>query len=468
MAGIAFKLQKMLAGGSYTDIARAYSYSAMISSGPFLVVMGTLFGIKFFIQDYLSLEESNLFFSLIVYVFAFSMLGTAPFFYVVTRYLADKYFLKEVSAYSPSYIAVLHVLFAVQTVVSLPYLYFLQIPFTAKWVLYVLFLFMSGIWMAMVYLSAGKNYLAVVWAFLSGAIISAALSYIWGSSKGLIGYIQAFTVGEGVVFTILTMRIFKEFGYTSAYDFGFFEYFKKHPYLMGAGIFYYAGLWIDKFIFWFSPNGDVIIPHLRVFTLYDTPIFLSFLTVIPSMAFFMVQMETNFLKVYLSYYEHVRKRASLHTIEQKRQEMVDSLSGHFQKYAIFQGIISGMVVLFIYVIADFFNLNPLQMGIFRIGILAAFLQMGYLMVINIIFYFDFQKEACFTAAVFFVSNAVCTFMTLYFGFESYGFGYALAGFITLLVSFLILNKRVSELDYWTFMQQPISIPAFKLESEKSK
>ncbi len=237
---------------------------------------------------------------------------------------------------------------------------------------------------------------------------------------------------------------------------------------MGTGVFYYTGLWIDKFVFWFSSKGDVIVPHLKVFTLYDTPIFLSFLTVIPSMAFFMVQMETNFLKVYLSYYEHIRKRASLQIIEAKKQDMVDSLSAHFQKYAMFQGIISGLVILFLYAIADFFNLNPLQMGIFRIGILAAFLQMGYLMVINIIFYFDFQKEACLTAFVFFFCNFICTYITLKIGFESYGFGYAIAGFITLLFSFLLLNRRLAKLDYFTFMKQPITIPPFKLESEKSK
>ncbi|MBF0106637.1 MAG: exopolysaccharide Pel transporter PelG [Deltaproteobacteria bacterium] len=468
MAGIAFRLQKLLSGESYSDLVRAYLFSGVISTGPFIVVITTIACIKAALQFRLSIEEGHLLMSLIVYVFAFSMLGVSPFYYVVTRYLADKYFFKQIDAFSSSYLSVLYVIFLLQTITAGPYLLYLDLNANAKWVLYCLYLMVSGIWIAMIYLSAARSYLWIVTAFSIGAVVGIAASLLMGYQRGFNGFINGFALGQAVCFFILTLRIFNEFGYTTAYNFDFFSYFKKHPNLILIGVAYYLGIWIDKFIFWFSPAGDRIAKGIYVFMNYDTPIFLAFITVIPSMAFFLVQMETSFVKYYHTYFESVRKRGSLKEIRENHIAMTGNLSEHFQKYAILQGLVSGIVVIFIYEIANAFSLNPYQMGIFRICILGAFLQMGFLMILNIIFYFDFQKDALRLTVIFLVTNAVFTRVTMALGYETYGFGYTAACFITILMSFLILNHKLKHLEYWVFMTQPVIIPKFKLESETHK
>ncbi len=402
---------------------------------------------------------------LVLYNYAFSLIGVSPFVYVITRYLADRYFEKNFSAFAPSYLTIIALIFTLQSIVAYYFLSAQPLVLGLKIILWVLYLFSSGIWIAMLYLSAAKSFFGIIWSFLAGGAIGIALSFLLGRSLGLIGFMLGFTLGQGICFGLLTFRILREFGLKTFYDFRFFPYFRKHPYLIFIGLFYYGALWVDKMVFWFSPVGEPILGWVRFFPSYDTPIFLGFLTVVPSMAFFLVQMETSFVRVYERYYEGIRRRAPYREIEENRLNILENLTQSFKKYILFQGIISGLVLLFIYQIADVFFLNPAQMGIFRIGILASFMQMGFLMVLNVIFYFDFQKEAFLMTYCFFITNFLFTLASLKIGFQSFGFGFAAASFISVVYAFLILNEKLKELNYWTFMKQPIFIPKFKLEKE---
>lgn len=466
MAGIGFRLQKLLSGKSYTDLIKAYLFSAVIMTGPILVVLVSLALVKAASQWRLSIEEGYVLLSLIVYVYAFSMVGVSPFLYIVTRYLADKQYMGEIDTHTPAYLAVLLIVFLFQSVVALLFLSHLPLELAVKWPVFCLYLLVNGIWLAMVFLSAARSYLWIVWAYFLGGALGTAAAMFLGRQSGLSGFLNGYALGQAILFFILTVRIFIEFGCRSPLDFGFLAYAKKYPYLVLVGIFYYIGIWVDKFVFWFSPGAQVVAGQIHVFPRYDTPMFLAFLTVIPSMAYFLIQMETSFFRHYQGYYKSIREREGLQSIREKKQGILRNLTGNFQRYALFQGVLSGLVILFIYQIGDLFNLNPLQMGILRVGILGAFMQMGYMMVLNILFYFDFQKDACILTFLYFACNALFTWVTLQIGLPAYGFGYMAAAFVTLLFGFVTLDRKLKEIDYWTFMRQPVLVPKFKFETER--
>ena len=95
MAGIGFKLKKMLMEDTYASILKAYLYSAVISSGPWLL---SIFCLSFLgILSPILLQENNwsgarweVFAATIVYVFAFSLILTGMITMIITRYVADK------------------------------------------------------------------------------------------------------------------------------------------------------------------------------------------------------------------------------------------------------------------------------------------------------------------------------------------------------------------------------------------
>ena len=75
------------------------------------------------------------------------------------------------------------------------------------------------------------------------------------------------------------------------------------------------GIWADKFMFWyFPPTSDAIIGGLRASLIYDLPVFLSYLSIIPGMAVFLVRIETDFVEFYDKFYDAVRSGGSLEYI----------------------------------------------------------------------------------------------------------------------------------------------------------
>lgn len=468
MAGIGFRLQKLITGDSYSDVLKAYLFSSVIAAGPMVVVMITLAVIKRMAQHYMGLEGEAQFMSLVIYVYAFSMVLTAPCYFVVTRYLADQYYLHDLQCFTPTYFATISMVIVVSLILVCPWVARLPISSaTALWWV-ILFISVSCIWIAMLFLSAARSYMWIVIAYFVGCIGGIFFSIFLGRYYGLSGFIGGFAAGQFVTWLILSVRIVLEFGYKLAYHFAFLRYFRKYPMMLAVGVLYYVGIWVDKFVFWSSSHALVVLNHIRVTPDYDTPLFVAYLTVVPSLAFFLIQMETTFAVQYHAYYTTVLKHNPLGAIRDLEQKMADTLSDQFQRFAIFQGIISGICILVAPQISEIFGLNSSQLGVFRIGILGAFMQMAGIMMINILFYFDAQREVVLLTSIFAVCNAVFAYITIQIGLPAFGYGYTLASFITLVVGFFILDRRLRHLGYWTFMRQPVVIPKFKFESDWQK
>ncbi len=468
MAGIGFRLQKLITGESYTDVLKAYVFSSVIAAGPMVVVMITLALIKRMAQHYMGLDGEAQFMSLVIYVYAFSMVLTAPFYFVVTRYLADQYYLGDLQCFTPTYFGTISIVIVINLIIVCPLVMRLPIsPATALWEI-ILFISVSCIWIAMLFLSAARSYMWIVIAYAVGCVAGVFFSIILGRHYGLSGFVGGFAAGQFLTWVVLSMRIVLEFGYRLAYHFAFLRYFRKYPMMLAVGILYYVGIWVDKFVFWSSSHALIVLNHIRVTPDYDTPLFVAYLTVVPSLAFFLIEMETSFAVVYHAYYSSVVKHSPLGAIRTLEQQMADTLSSQFQRFAIFQGIISGICILIAPQIGELFGLNSGQLGVFRIGILGAFMQMACIMIINLLFYFDAQREVVLLTLLFAVCNAVFAYITIQIGLPAFGFGYTITSFVTLVAGFFILDRRLRSLGYWTFMRQPVVIPKFKFESDWKK
>ena len=67
MAGVGFELKKLFRARTATGHLRAFSYSAIITSGPFLLLTGMVLGIQMlFLMTGVSDEEQGLFVASVV------------------------------------------------------------------------------------------------------------------------------------------------------------------------------------------------------------------------------------------------------------------------------------------------------------------------------------------------------------------------------------------------------------------
>ena len=90
MAGVGFELKRLFRARTAAGHIKAYSYSAIVTTGPFALLTSMVLAIQMLFQIYdAGLDESAVFLGAVVYSFVFSQLLSCGFTIVLTRYLAD-------------------------------------------------------------------------------------------------------------------------------------------------------------------------------------------------------------------------------------------------------------------------------------------------------------------------------------------------------------------------------------------
>src|SRR6516164_2638925 len=96
MAGIGFELRKLVERDDLLGIAEGYGYAALAASGPWLFTILSLAAIFLLGAPANSPRELAIFRIIIVYNFSFSLVLTAPGAMMMTRYLADAIYARDV------------------------------------------------------------------------------------------------------------------------------------------------------------------------------------------------------------------------------------------------------------------------------------------------------------------------------------------------------------------------------------
>jgi len=455
MAGIGFQLKKLLSDETYAGSAKGYLYAAFISSGPWLISVICLALLQVLSARFLKADEANLFRAIVVYCYAFSLITTGSLQMVATRYLSDKLYGKELEPIVPSFAAMLSVSVTVHAVAG--FLFFRSAspsPFIQLGSV-VLFVSVSSIWLAMVYLSACKDYDAIVASFAVGALVSFGGSIVAGMRLGLPGYLWGYVAGQFLTLLLLVARVLAEFGGAETLDFDVFGYFRKFPELPLIGLFYNLGIWIDKLIFWYAGPGERVAGHLYAYPIYGGSLFLAYLTIVPSLAYFLVKVETSFYEHYVSYFKTIISGAGLRAIESRRDEMGAALRESIGGILKVQATVSIVAIVFAPYVVQALGLLWIQMPILRVCILASFLQALLLMLVVLLLYFDCRREVLILTLIFTALNGVLTYFSIRAGFAFFGYGYAAACMVPLLVGLVMLDRRILHLEFHTFVKQPI-------------
>ena len=103
MAGIGFRLQSYFGSNDLLRNLRGAVYSVLISSGPWLITILSLAYINSFSSTYLDDQEMYLYKAIVSYAYAFSLIIFGAIEMPLTRYLADKLFLKDLHDIRPLY-----------------------------------------------------------------------------------------------------------------------------------------------------------------------------------------------------------------------------------------------------------------------------------------------------------------------------------------------------------------------------
>jgi uncharacterized membrane protein len=275
---------------------------------------------------------------------------------------------------------------------------------------------------------------------------------------GLEGLMTGFLMGHGILFFLLLAQVLRSYPGQQLIAFDFLH--RKQVFLSLAitGVFYNLAIWIDKFIFWLNPlTSTSVIGPLRVSPIYDLPIFLAYLSIVPGMAVFMVRMETDFAEQYDAYYKAIREGDTLEDILLIKDRMIDTLRQGI--YEIFK--VQGMTIVILIAIEEsllnWVGISPLYRFLFNVDLIAVGAQLLLLAILNVLFYFDQRRVVLRLSLFFLLLNATFTLLTQYLGPVFYGYGFAFSTVLTSFIGLIVLSHKLDNLEYETFMLQKVKL-----------
>ena len=457
MAGIGFELRHMLRKNTLLSLLQAYTYASVIGSGPWVLSIVGILLVGFYSASVVVPPGLvTQFQTSVTYLVACSLIYTGLAQLAFTRFVADRIFEKMRHVIMPNLHGLLMLTLVGAGILATLALFVVLPGLSVLYRLLMLagFMLLSGVWVLTVMLSGMKRYRAIValFALAYGLIVlSSMVSHHWGL-EGLLG---SFVLGHFVLFAGMWMLIAQDFFPPRRFiAFDFLQSDKLYLSLVAVGFLYNLGIWADKFMFWFfQPTSQNIIGHLRASLIYDLPVFLSYLSIIPGMAVFLVRIETDFVEYYDKFYEGVRNGASLQYIESMRDEMVHAIQhglaeiAKIQTLAVLITFVAGPVVL------DFLDISRLYLPLLQVQVIGAGLQVGLMAVLNVFFYLDQRRTVLLLCVQFVVLNIVFTGFSLWWGAALYGYGFAGATLLTLATGLYLLSGKLDRLEYRTFMLQ---------------
>ena len=456
MAGIGFELRKILNRDSYFALVRAYAYAGLISSGPWVLSILGLVAIGLLSVN---IAVPNLLISQfqvsVTYLIMASLILTGVLQLSFTRWVSDQLFGHRSDTIVPNFAGVLLVTNLVAGSLSLVLVF---ASFSGESVIYRAllvagFVTMCDVWLATIFMSGLKFYKTIVFLFAGGYGVSVVLAVLM-RGQGLEGLLAGYIVGQFLMLMGMVFIILRSFPAERLIAFDCFRPGAMYPTLMAVGLLFNFAIWADKIVFWLAADtGHPVIGPLRASVIYDMPVFLAYLGIIPGMAVFLVRFETDFVEWYDRFYNAVREGGSLEEIARMRDEMVFAIRQGLFDIIKIQTLSVLVLVVFAPTLFDKLNISPLYLPLFYVDAVAASLQVALLAVMNVFFYLDKRREVLATVALLAVLNVLLSIVSLRLGVVFYGYGFALAMLVTLVFSLRVLERKLGRLEYETFMLQ---------------
>ncbi|NPA82603.1 MAG: exopolysaccharide Pel transporter PelG [Epsilonproteobacteria bacterium] len=457
MAGIGFELEKALKKDSLLSYIKVYGYSSVLSAGAWMISIVAIILVGYIsIASNKSFKETIEFQLIVTYAFMLSsfLLFSGFLQLPLTRFIADRLYEKKQKEVLPAYFGSVLVTLVVGNLFLIPFVFYLlpEKSLYFKILVVEVFLIVSLVWLANVLASSLKRYKTVVFSFFITYSLIVFLSYMFEKSEAFLLF--AFFVGNFFLFSVLTFLILKEFPSDRLVGFKIFNPRTFYWRLALAGVFYNLGVWIDKIIFWYHPlTGYYLVGRLRASIVYDLPIFLAYLAIIPAMAIFFYRLEVDFSKSFVRFYDAVSLGKPLFEIKKYKNMMNRNIRGIIREIMIIQMIINIFIYFSAGYIFDILNIPKLYLDLFYILLIGATLQLCFMTMMALLFYIDKRIETLYLSIIFFVLNASLSYLSINLGPSYFGYGYAVSLLISFIIALLIVREKFARIDYETFMLQ---------------
>jgi uncharacterized membrane protein len=498
MAGIGFVLERIVERRGIRGLARVAVVGVLVVAGPWLITSVTL-GAVGAISAARGLDV-NLFFAVIIYIFAGSLITTSGYHYRVTRITADLLYQKRYRAMQYWFRRAATVSAGIGALLGLGIALAGSLSATVAAATLVAAVSVSVSWIAMLMVSLLTRFRAIVGAYAAGGMFTVGLILLVSPQAATAEAVAtvslfAFAGGTVVISSVLSVTILRTLtardellrnagarrraprapvsssaaesaaapaesaaraesgdasGNTS--DSGRkisveepLQAFATLPVrtlrrIGRIGLFLTAIIWVDKIAFWIFYGYPVGGTGLVLLPTYDVLVFVSQLFLVPAMVFFVVRVETTTYRGVRTILRAVRGE-TYREVEAAKTDLFERLNRLFTTQA---GLALTITVVAWILSPEVAPQNP---AVFvRVTVASQLYFLMYSSVVTLLYISDYRGALTLLIVVFVVA-AVGSAMTVSLGTVSHvGYSYLAAGALGAILARRLRNTRLVVVD----------------------
>jgi len=401
MAGIGWRLERLIDQGSLAGTTAAYATGAAVMALPWVLTTAVLVSLPAVIGR--GMADFATATTVVNVAYSVALLVDGPLQVVVSRYAADRLYEGRLPAIAAPLCRGLGATFLICNLSTAAALLALGLPLgDAAWG-GVLSAAVGAQWTT---LSVGNGLCApglVLGAVAAGAAQSFLLAAVLVAvaKLGLQGYLFGLVTGQSLTLTILLVAILRALPDDADESARLLPAFRDYWQLAGAGLAFNASLWVDKLVAWCIGDGRTGALHAGASTV-------AWFSTIPCLAWIFVEVETSFHKRFRAFYADLECGASLAELRRSVRALADEAA------RLLRGAISvqaGVIVFLEFAAGYLFRWLGLPAGAvlpFRLLLLGAGAQAVGLLGLILLYYFDLRRDALLAALSLLVGVAAST------------------------------------------------------------
>ncbi|MFO1209999.1 MAG: exopolysaccharide Pel transporter PelG [Amaricoccus sp.] len=315
----------------------------------------------------------------------------------------------------------------------------------------------SMLWTSFAMLSALGRHWQVVGAFLLGTLLAIACALLstlgtpsvevllWSFALGL-------SIGHHLMFTstVGSVRVTGA-GLIEAARAIWREVVRNH--LLFFGVFFtMAGVWADKTVFWFSPDGMVAHSGLFHFAPYDSATFIAHLSMIPTLAAWYLFQQSELEPRVRAFWSLIGERPTYRLLSSRATELQEMIWRNVFRILFFQGACTIVLIMLAPQIVRMLSMRSDQIELLQISSVAMLLQSLFFLCTAIIMVCNRTRTFFRLALMFFVTTvALGVGFYLLVGVSAYAIFFA--SLISATASFVFAFRAVGDFLFTIFVRE---------------
>jgi uncharacterized membrane protein len=450
MAGIGWKLERMLEQDTLASTLQAYLTGVAVTCAPWLLTTAVLVTLRTLARGSEVGAELGQIELLITLAYAVTLVLSAPIHVVVSRYAADRLYEKRLDLVTEPLRKTLTVTLIVFLAIGAVLAALCSPSFALALPAALLTAIVAGQWLLLSVGGGMSSPTGVLGAFATGAVVSvlAAAGLEKAAGLGARGYLFGFTFGQAVALAAMLMRILRDLpAQESASPPGALRTaFRDYRVLAASALFVHLAVWIDKICTWLLRDSDAA-------SALASASALAWFSVIPAFAWIYVQVETSFFRVFRRYYGGLETGAVLADLQDGAEKIRNEASRLMRGAATIQVIGLALAALAAPQLVALVGLPAEAVLLVRLSLVAASFQILGLLGLLLLYYLDLRREALIAAMLQLIGIGVASTIALELD-ASPAVGAAVGSIVPAIASLALVRRALSNLVPDTFQSQP--------------